>query len=190
MFLSMSAATLHAIAYIIYMNQIFVGNSIPNPASWTIWAFLSGLNAVTFWKSTNDGLATAQFFTGSIACFVVWIFALSAGKFAPLGLMEWVVLASSCLACVVWYVTKEAIYANLIFGAILLISSIPTVMDVWCKTAVERALPWWLWTTAFVITAINVFRRTDKTQTRWWLLMIVPIIGIIVHGVIAIGAGR
>ena len=70
-FLSILAAVFHGMAYAIYLHQVFSGGSIPNPASWTIWAFLSTLNAVTFWKGSRDGLATAQFFTGSVACFAV-----------------------------------------------------------------------------------------------------------------------
>ena len=98
-FLSILAAVFHGVAYAIYLNQVYGGGSIPNPASWTIWAFLSILNALTFWKGTRDPLATAQFFTGSVACFVVWVFALSAGKFAPLDAMAWVVLLLCILSC-------------------------------------------------------------------------------------------
>ena len=189
-FLSILAAVFHGVAYAIYLHQVFGGGSIPNPASWTIWAFLSILNAITFWKGSRDGLATAQFFTGSVACFVVWVFALGAGKFAPLDTMAWAVLVLSLLACAVWYFTRSAIYANLVVGGILLISSVPTIAGVWHNSNVEQSLPWWLWTTAFVITSVNVYRRTDRTKSRWWFLMVVPIFGIAIHGAVAIGAVR
>ncbi len=187
MFLSILAAVIHGTAYAIYLHQVYGGGSIPNPASWTIWAFLSTLNALTFWKGSKDGLATAQFFTGSVACFVVWAYALGAGRFAPLDAMAWTVLVLSLAACLVWYVTRSAIYANLVMGGILLVSSIPTIAGVWHNSNVERSLPWYLWTSAFVITSINVFRRTDRTKPQWWFLMVVPIIGIIIHGAVALG---
>jgi hypothetical protein len=187
--LSVLAAVIHVTAYAIYLRQIFGGGSIPNPASWTIWAGLSILNALTFWKGSRDALATAQFFTGSVACFIVWAFALGAGKFAPLDAMAWTVLVLCIAACAVWYLTN-AVYASIAVGVILLVSSVPTIAGVWRNGSIEQPLPWYMWTAAFAITAVNVFWRTDRTKPRWWFLMVVPITGIVIHGVVAIGAGR
>lgn len=66
MVLSILAAVFHGIAYAIYLTQVYGGGSIPNPASWTIWAFLSTLNAITFYKGSRDGLATAHFSRGQL----------------------------------------------------------------------------------------------------------------------------
>lgn len=188
MFLSILAAALHGFAYIIYLHQVYGGGSIPNPASWTIWAFLSTINALTFWRGSRDPLATAQFFTGSVACVTVWIFALSAGKFAPFDTMAWIVLLLCIAACAVWRVTNNAIYANLVVAGIVLVSAVPTVIGVWKDTGVEQALPWYLWTGAYVITSINVFRRAERARPQWQLLMVMPIVGIVIHVVVAIGA--
>ncbi len=190
MFLSILAAVLHGIAYVIYLHQIYDGGSIPNPASWTIWAFLSTLNALTFWKGSRDGLATAQFFTGSAACFIVWAFALGAGKFASLDVMAWTVLVLCFAACGIWYATKSAVYANLVVGGIFLMSSIPTIVGVWRNSNVEQPLPWYLWTIAYAVTSVNVYKRTDRAKSQWWLLMAVPVFGVMVHGSVAIGAVR
>lgn len=188
MFLSISAAVLHATAYAVYFVQVCGGTSVPNPASWTIWAFLSALNAITFWKGSKDALATSQFFVGMVANFSVWAYALWAGKFAPLDAISWTILVLCLIACLVWYTTRNAVYANVVVGGILLLSSIPTIIGVWQNSALERALPWYLWASAFAITSVNVPRRTDRTKPRWWLLMVVPIVGIIIHGAVAVKA--
>lgn len=101
MFLSIAAAVLSGVAYAVYLYQVYAGGSVPNPASWTVWAFLAGLNAITFWRGSKDGLATAQFFIGAVGCFGVWAFALGMGKFAPLDLMAWIVLIPASLH--VWF---------------------------------------------------------------------------------------
>lgn len=190
MLLSIAAALFHGVAYAIYFVQVWNGGSVPNPASWSVWVFLAALNALTFWKASKDPLATTQFFTGSVGCFGIWAFALYAGKFAPLGTMEWVVIVCCFVACAVWYKTKSATYANLIVCAIFIASSTPTLKGVWRNSGVEQPLPWCLWTTAFIITAINVWWRTDRAKPRWWFLMAMPAYGIIFHGLIAILAIR
>jgi len=189
-FLSILAAVLSGVAYAMYLYQVYAGGSMPNPASWTIWAFLAGLNAITFWKGSKDGLATAQFFTGAVGCFVVWAFALSVGKFAPLDLMAWIVLILCIAACLVWWKTRNAVYANLVVAATLAVSFIPTIMGVWQNGKIEQPIPWYLWTAAFAVTSVNVFRRTDRTESRWWFLMVVPVLCIAAHGIVALSAAR
>lgn len=188
MFISALAAILHGVAYAIYLFQVYGGGSVPNPSSWTVWAFLCVLNAVTFWKASKDPLMTAQFFTGSLACIIVWIYALISGKFSGLDAMGWATLISCLLACFVWWLTRKAIYANLVVAGILFVSAIPTIIGTWKDPRVERALPWWLWTFAFTLTFVNVIRRKDRENRRWALLLVLPVIGIAVHGAVALAA--
>ena len=190
MFFSVLAAVFSGVAYVLYLHQVYAGGSVPNPASWTVWAFLAGLNAITFWKGSKDGLATAQFFTGAVGCFVVWAFALSMGKFAPLDTMAWSVLLLCVAACLVWWKTKNAIYANLVLSGTLAVSFVPTIVGVWQDGKTEQPIPWYLWTAAFAITSINVFRRTDRTKLHWWFLMVVPVLGTILHGIVALNSAR
>lgn len=187
MFLSLLAAGLHAAGYTIYLVQVYGGGSVPNPSSWSVWAFLTILNALSFWRASKDALATTQFFTGSVMCFMVWMYSLFGGRFSPLDRTGEVVLISCIIACLIWWATQKAIYANLVVAGILLFSSLPTIQGVWQNSGVERALPWYLWTAAFVVTAVNVARR-HRGKPRWWLLMVLPITGIVIHGVVAIAA--
>lgn len=186
MALSILAALLHGIGYLIYLCQVYGGGSVPNPASWTVWALLSILNALTFWKASKDPLATAQFFTGSVLCVAVWVYALASGRFSPLDTMGWAVLASCIITSIIWWATRSAIYASLMVAGILFWSSVPTIQGVWQNSSLEQALPWYLWTAAYLVTSINVARRRDQNNSRWWLLMAVPIVGIIIHGMVAI----
>lgn len=190
MFLSVLAALFQVSAYVAYFTQVSAGGSIPNPASWSVWALLSVLNALTFWRASKDALATAQFFTGSVACVTVWTYSLTAGKFVPLDAKAWFVLIFCFVACAIWYVKQSAIYANLVIAGIFVISSVPTFMGVWRNSNVEQPLAWILWTTAFAVTTINVFRRTDRTKSRWWFIMAMPAYGLIFHGLIAICAAQ
>lgn len=184
MFLSFVAAILHGIGYTIYLFKIYNGNSVPNPSSWSVWMFLTILNALTFWRASKDALATTQFFTGSVMCFFVWTYSLFGGRFSPLDTMGWAILLLCIAAYLVWW-ARGAVYANLVLAGVLFISSLPTINGVWQNGSIEQALSWYFWTAAFVATTINVVIRRNKSNPRWWLLLTLPIVGIIVHGIVA-----
>lgn len=180
MFLSISAALLQGLAFIVYLRQVRFGSSVPNPASWTVWAFLATLNALTFWKASGDALATMQFFTGGVMCIAVFVYSLYAGKFAKLDTQAKVVLGIGLVACLVWWVLQDASYANIIVAFGFAVSSYPTIRGVWQNPQNEKSLPWFMWTVAFTLTLANVV-------TRWkgqYISLIMPIECIVIHGVV------
>ena len=184
MFLSILAALLSGIAYVIYFFQVWNHGSVPNPASWTAWVLLANLNAVTFLNGSKDRLATMQFFVGSIGCVAVWTYTVIAGRFSSPDIMVWIVLASCIISCVVWK-WKGAQYASVVIALIFLWSAVPTIQGVWKNSHVEQALPWYLWTSAFTVSFFNVIRRRNREDSQWWLLLAVPIVGIVIHGLVA-----
>lgn len=190
MLIAIVAVMLHGGAYVLYSWQVLIGESVPNPASWTAWALLASLNAATFYSASTSAISTAQFFAGSVGALVVWGIALADGKFSALGGMEWIVLTACVIACLVWWVTEKAIYGNLILAAIVVVSWWPTFEGVWVNPYVERALPWWMWTVASACTTVNVYRaRNDPLRNDgmpWQLLLVTPMILIFIHAVVAV----
>jgi hypothetical protein len=186
--LAVLAAVLHGTAYTIYLTQVYFGESVPNPASWSVWAFLSVLNAFSFARASGNWLKALQFFTGAVMCLVVFAYSLWAGHFAPLTGLGYTVLVLSLIACLIWCMTRAS-YASVAIAAIFLISSVPTVMGVWQNTNTEHQLPWWLWTTAFCLTFANVLRdwgQIRKREPHPWTVTAVPVSGIILHCVVAL----
>lgn len=187
MFLPLFAAILHAIAYALYMFYIFGGEATPNSASWTVWALLATLNAVTFWKTSKSALATAQFFTGSFASILVWGYALFFGHFSQPSPFEWIIITMCIAVIIVWKISGKATYASLIVAVILIVSFIPTITSVWQQPADENALPWIIWTVAFVATISNcIQRRGKKSEIDWRFTLVVPSVGMITHAFVAI----
>lgn len=185
--LAVFAAVLHGIAYIIYLSQIHSGGSVPNPASWSVWAFSSTLNAFAYASARKDWTKSLQFFTGAVMCLVVFGYSLGAGRFSPLDPLGYWIAGLCIVACVVWKLTRAS-YASVMMGGILLISGYPTVLGVWRNPAMERPLPWLLWTVAFACTLATVQIDREKirlTEPRVWMVAVVPIGGILLHGVVA-----
>lgn len=185
-FLSVSGALLQGIAFGIYLRQVRFGSSVPNPASWTVWAFLAVLNALTFWKASGDVLATMTFFTGGVMCTAVFAYSLYAGKFAKLDIQAKVVLGIGLIACLVWWLLQDASYANVIVAFGFAVSSWPTIRGVWHDSRTEKSLPWFIWMGAFTLTLVNVLVRWEGR----YIALLMPIECIIIHGVVAIKARR
>lgn len=182
-----SAALLHFTAYAIYLYQVGHSISDPNAASWTVWAFLSALNAFSFWKTSRSAEASAQFFTGAVMCIVVYAFSVATGSFKPISNLEVGILISCLLACLAWYLTESPALASLMAGTILAVSFYPTIMGVAANPAAESPLPWFLWTAAFSVTLYNAWklRRMPGREMAWTpVVLYVPLIGIVAHAAV------
>ncbi|MEK7659843.1 MAG: hypothetical protein AAB343_01430 [Patescibacteria group bacterium] len=100
--LGLTAALLHGVAYFLYNRQTKLGHSSPNASSWSIWVFLATLNALSYREMSGDAVATLQFFTGSVACILTFLYVLTIGKFSRLKPKEWGLFALGLLATLVW----------------------------------------------------------------------------------------
>lgn len=179
--LGLTAALLHGVAYVLYNMQVKLGKSSPNVASWSVWAFLATLNAFSYREMSGDVVTTLQFFTGSVACFLTFLYVFTIGKFSKLKLKEWVLLALGLLATLVWWKFRSATGANMIVLFAILVSFIPTFEGVWRDPFKETPRSWTLWTLAYLLTTTNVVLREGKP-----FALLTPIVLLIAHGSIAI----
>lgn len=180
--LGIVAAVLHGIAYYLYGRQTKLGSSKPNIVSWSIWAFLATINALTYRVMSGDLAATLQFFMGSVGCLLVFLFALTTGKFSwPKHWGDWAMFILGIVAMVVWLQFRNATGANMIILVALIISFIPTLDGVARDPFVEMPRSWVIWTVAYMITTTNVMLNPD-----WQFVSILtPASMVIGHGLIA-----
>ena len=179
--LGLTAALLHGVAYVLYNVQTKMGKSSPNAASWSVWAFLATLNALSYREMSGDVVVALQFFTGSVACILTFLYVLTIGKFSKLKPKEWGLFALGLLATLVWWKFRSATGANMIVLVTFLISFIPTFEGVWRDPFKETPRSWMLWTLAFLVTTTNVVLRDGKL-----VALITPIVLLISHGSIAV----
>ncbi|MFH1099153.1 MAG: hypothetical protein V1723_04545 [Candidatus Uhrbacteria bacterium] len=184
--LGVAAALLHGAGYLVYNIQTKLGKSNPNTATWGIWVFLATLNAFSYRAMSGDTVIAFQFFTGSVACVLTFLYVLAIGKFAWPKREDWEVFALSALAAIIWYVYRNATYANMIVAVTLALSMIPIFRDVWTNPRVEHPFAWWLWTAAFVVTTVNVVLRGRGQLPN----LVLPIGGAVLHGAVAVLARR
>ena len=179
--LGLTAALLHGVAFILYNVQTKLGKSSPNVASWSIWAFLATLNALSYREMTGDVVATLQFFTGSVGCILTFLYVLTIGKFSWLKPREWGLFALGILATLVWWKFRSATGANMIVLVAVIISFVPTFEGVWRDPFKETPRSWILWTLAFLVATTNVVLRDGKP-----IALLTPVVLLIAHGGIAV----
>ena len=157
--LGIAAGVLQLVAFGIYNKQIFQGTSVPNTATWTLWVFLTVLNASSYAAMTADLAKYILPVASALATIGTFGYSLFAGKFKRMDFWDWLVLAIGAMAGVVWWWYQSATYANLIVVAAVAVSFIPLYRGVWKNPAIEKSLPWYIWTTAYALVTLVVVLR-------------------------------
>jgi hypothetical protein len=179
--LGITAALLQSVAYLMYAAQTKIGRSSPKSASWGIWVFLTIVNALTFGVMSGSWLVTLQFFAGSVACVALFLYMLAIGKLSWPTSGEWGIVGLGILATVVWWIFRDAAYANLIICFASAIAFKPMYEELWRDPRKETPRSWVLWTLAFLVTTVNVVVNWQGKP----LNLVMPVGGAILHGTVA-----
>lgn len=179
--LGIAAAVFHGTGFILYRRQMKRKHSTPNIAMWSVGMFLTLLNALTFRAMSGDPAATLQFFVGFLGCSYIFFYALTKRHFKWPGPMEVVTIFLGVVGGVIWFKFRQATWANMIVFLALAISTWPTFLAVYRDPFKDSPCSWIMWTTAYVITTINVMLRPD-----WHAVALVnPALSIIEHAAVA-----
>jgi len=176
------AASMHVTAFTIHAWQTSKGVSTPNPATWGLWTFISALNCASFITMREHRIVGLLPIVSSISCIVVFLIYLFRHKFSGLDFLENIALVLGVLAIFVWWHYHSATYANLVLQPAIVISFVPTLRGVWKKPAVEKALPWFIWSPAYIFLMAGIFLKWEAKS----LQLVYPINSLILHALVGI----
>lgn len=176
------AGLMHIVAFIIYNLQMLRGQSIPNSTTWTLWTFLSTLNCLTYLSASGDWVKGLLPIASSLACIATFFIALRKGKLSKLDKMEKVLLGLGLLSIMVWFTLQSAAKANLVLQASIAISFIATFRSVWKNPKSEKALPWFIWSSAYVLSITVVIWRWQNQ----WIDLVYPTNCLLLHGIVGL----
>jgi hypothetical protein len=163
--LGIAAGVLQLVAFGLYNKQVFQGTSTPNTATWTLWAFLTVLNASSYAAMTADLAKSILPIASALAGLGTFSYALFAGKFRRIDPWDWLVLSIGIVSGLVWWWYQSATYANLIVVGAVVVSFVPLYRGLLKNPALEKALPWYVWTTAYVVlTVVGILRWKGQYQ--------------------------
>ncbi len=180
--LSFLGGFLHLIAFVIYIKQMLKGTSQPNTATWTLWAFLIVLNLSSYAVMSGDWVKAILPAAGAFASVSTFLFSLYKGKLSKLDRWDTLALGIGIVSGLAWWYFKSATYANLILQISILISFVPTYRGVLEDPRKERALPWYLWSTAYLVGMIVILLRWQNQYVD----LIYPFLCFLLHAPIGL----
>jgi hypothetical protein len=180
------AGVVHLVAFAVYNRQLLRGESRPNAATWTIWAFVATLNCLTYFFAGQDWVKAILPVLGSLACIATLVYALVRGTLSPLAGVDLAALAIGVAAVLVWWFYRSASFANLVLQLAFLVSFLPTYRDVWRDPSKERPLPWFLWASAYLLLVMAVFLRWQGLITD----LVYPLLALVIHAAVGFLAQR
>jgi len=114
----------------IYIRQVAVGDSVPNPATWLVMSVVGVINAVTYGVTIHwDLWPTMVGVIPAVGIIITFLFSYLRGKFSPLGIREKVVIGIATVSIVVWK-TVGADAGNIVAQIIFLVAFWPTAAQI------------------------------------------------------------
>ncbi|MFA5070702.1 MAG: hypothetical protein WC528_05485 [Patescibacteria group bacterium] len=176
----------HVIAFVIYNKQMLKGESRPNAATWSIWVLGVGLNCATYIVMSGDIIKALILLAGSLGCTWTFFFSLFKGKLTRLNPWDIVAMIIGFFASFVWWHYRNATMANMILQIPIVISFLPTYRGIIRNPRNEKALPWFLWSGAYLLTIFTVILRWQDKP----LDLVNPINYLFLHAGIGLFAQR
>jgi hypothetical protein len=181
--LAIVAGSMHVVAFAIYNWQILRGKSIPNSVTWTLWVFLTVLNAFSYLDMSGNLVKSILPAASSTACVATYLFVLSKRKFEKFKSWdEYAALTVGIMAGIAWWYYQSATYANYILQIAVGISFYPTIKGVWRNPLIEKALPWYIWSGAYVFMILAICLKWNGQYRE----LIYPLNCLCLHAVVGL----
>ncbi|HEY0908191.1 MAG TPA: hypothetical protein VGE35_02465 [Candidatus Paceibacterota bacterium] len=163
--LSVAAGVLLIGGYIPYIWEVLRKKTIPNRASWFIWA-LSTVTLLFGVKETGTHEAIWVPIADAVGCTLIFLFAL------PLGVGGWsktdrISLFISISSLALWYFTGNALIALVANLIVYVTGYIPTIRKAWLAPTSESKIAWSFFFFGVILNLLVVVFGTDTGWAVW-----------------------
>lgn len=164
MYFVVAAAAATTIAYLLYMKDLVWGETSPNRWSWFIWTVSTAVEAMTYQEVSGDWMKSAIFYLSAFFCLLVTASIWLKGKWKWPSVSEFLCLAASVAALVLWLYYGEAGIAHWVAIGAVPIAFIPTWRGALKNPASEKSLAWPLWSLADFIVLLVIVTRLEHVD--------------------------
>lgn len=179
--ISIFAGLMQLLGYLFYSLGTFSDKIKPNAASWSIWAFGAVLESASYIFLSRDLLKNILPIVCAFSAIIFFLICVFRGRFESISSFEKKIVALDIIITLLWYFSESAFLANMLLVLTAIISFIPIIIHVNKDPTYESALPWFIWTGAYVCMLFVVIVRWEK-----WEDVIYPVIFLILHLIVAI----
>lgn len=178
--LAIAASLIQIIGHVIYNKEL---ESKPNLTSWTIWGITSLIDALNYIDLTGHWQKNLLAITCAVSCLVTWLLLLFRGRFSIPKLKEYLSLAISGLAIVLWKKFSLLRESSAVLQVDNILSFIPIIASTWSEPDTERPRAWLWWTVSYGLgTLVVVLRMND------WVELLYPLSCFVLHLFVAVFA--
>lgn len=170
------AGVLQIFGYYEYWKHVYKGSIKPDTASWSIWTFGALLEAVTYIYVSQDLIKSILPIICTICALAFFIYALVTKHFSKLNTFEIALLVGDIFISIIWYLTSDALLANILLVVTAIISFIPIIIHSYTNPENEDSVPWVIWSIAYFCMCITVMLRWSG-----WGSIIYPLIFLFLH---------
>lgn len=172
------SAVIQASAYGFYWHKVWKGRACPNKAAWFLWGALTILSSTSYAKASEDWVKSLLIIVNSVMCILTVAIVWKLGRFDPLTPYAKVALAIGLLTALVWLYFREADYAQFLMQGAILVGFFENCKMAWHKPEKEQALPWLIWSGAYVINIAVVLLRWNPEN---WVSILYPVNSLVCH---------
>lgn len=178
--LAVSAALFQIIGHIVYNKDPEIK---PNLTSWTIWGWTSLVDTLNYIDLTGDWQKNLLSITCSVASLITWFLLLFRGKFSIPKIKDYISLAISGVAIVLWKKFTLVRESSALLQVDNVISFLPIIASTWNNPKSERPVAWLWWTGSYALGTLVVILRMND-----WVELLYPLSCLVLHLVVAVFA--
>jgi len=169
---------------VLYFWNVAVAGVTPNPTTFLIRAIVATMNCFSYFTVVNkDYLLLSVALVSTFSLTVMFLYALVRGRLTKLRTVDVVCAIAALIIGVIWKSTGNAVLANLLLQAIMLLAFYPAISGVLAGIAKEKTLPWVLATLCYVCMILAII--TDWHAGAWYSLVHPVVSGICGNGGLA-----
>ncbi len=170
-------------AMFFYIRHMVVTNFIPHPIAFGIWLISDTINFFTYTDFSTFWVGPAIMPLGALTVVIIGIVKREKTGKLSLKLLDWICIGICVLSLIVWTVTKNAMWSNMIIQIIIALGFVPIIGNIF-KMKAEPIFPWLLFTVGWVVTCIETISGYQSL-----LELIYPVInGLLGCGIVLFGS--
>jgi hypothetical protein len=171
---------------VMYLRQIVLGASTPNPGTWIIWSTVMAMNTASYYFVVGENLWTVLMpVIITLGTLAILAYSCVAGRLGRVGAIEIIVLLLAGAVGIFWATTRDPVASNVMMQIVLIVSFIPTVVGLLRGELRETHLSWDCAVLSYGLLIASVLCTSNWT----WVQLAFPFLnGIVGNGSVAIAA--
>jgi len=141
------------IAMFFYIRHLLVTTFTPHPIAFGIWFVADFINFLTYTNFSRFWIAPAIMPLGAAIILAIGIVRRKKSHREILKISDWVCILLVIISLLIWAITQNAVWSNLIIQIIIALGFVP-IFDNVMHEKPEPLLPWFIFIIGWIITCI------------------------------------